>query len=204
MDEFELFERIKRRDRASFDALFRRYYTPLCRFSYAMCLSQEDAEESVQDMFVQLWEKAPGMNIEISVKAYLYTSVRNFTLNAIKKQQTEQQHLSEYSEMDTNSHEDDDRITDAQIATLIQSGVNTLPDRCREIFILSKQEGLTYEEIANYLNISEKTIDNQMGIALRKLREFIRPKLQKITFFSFFIPVLLGGMSFAIVVCYVK
>lgn len=86
MDEFELFERINIRDKVAFDELFRKYYTPLCRFSYAICLSQADAEECVQDMFVNLWEKAPALKIDTSPKAYLYTSVRNFTLNAIKKE----------------------------------------------------------------------------------------------------------------------
>lgn len=180
MDEFELFERIKLRDRNAFNTFFRMFYTPLCRFSFAICLSQEDAEENVQEMFVQLWEKAPSIEIGTSVKAYLYTSTRNYTLNAIKKQQTELRHLNEYSGNE-NSHEQDEKVSDKEISRLIQSGVDTLPDKCREIFILCKQEGLTYEEIATYLNISEKTVDNQMGIALRKLRDFLRPQLKKIS-----------------------
>jgi len=180
LDEFELFERIKLRDRSAFDTFFRIFYTPLCRFSFAICLSQEDAEESVQEMFVQLWEKAPGIEIGTSVKAYLYTSARNYTLNAIKKQQTELRHLSEYSEQE-NSYDQIEKVSDSEISKLIQSGVATLPDKCREIFILCKQEGLTYEEISTYLNISQKTVDNQMGIALKKLREYLRPQLKKIS-----------------------
>ncbi|NDV79289.1 RNA polymerase sigma-70 factor [Dysgonomonas sp. 511] len=183
MDEFELFERIKHRDKDAFDMLFRKYYVPLCRFSFAICLSHEDAEESVQDMFVHLWEKAAAINIDTSVKAYLYTSARNYTLNVIKKQQTEQRHLDVYSEY-VEGHDSDEKMSDAQIAALIQSGINTLPERCREIFILCKHEGLTYEEIADYLNISKKTIDNQMGIALRKLRDYLQPKLKKLPLIS--------------------
>lgn len=134
-------------------------------------------------MFVHLWEKAQGMNIDTSVKAYLYTSARNFTLNAIKKRQTELRYINEYSEI-AEGYEQDEKMSDAQISELINSGVNTLPDRCREIFILCKQEGLTYEEISNYLNISEKTVDNQMGIALRKLREYLHPKFKKLAIIS--------------------
>ncbi|MDH6307168.1 RNA polymerase sigma-70 factor (ECF subfamily) [Dysgonomonas sp. PFB1-18] len=185
MDEFELFERIKQRDRLAFDTLFRKYYTALCRFSYAICLSKEDAEESIQSMFVYLWEKAPAINIDTSLKAYLYTSARNYTLNIIKKQQTELHHLNEYSEYN-NPHEPEEKASDAEISKLIQSGVDTLPNKCREIFILCKQEGLTYDEIAEYLDISKKTIDNQMGIALRKLREYLHPKLGKIVIILFF------------------
>jgi len=185
LNEFELFEKIKLREKIAFDTLFRRYYTSLCRFSYAMCLSQEDAEENVQNMFVHLWESAPAIEVHSSIKAYLYTSTRNYTLNSIKKRQTEVHHLNEYSDY-KDSPEQDENISDVEISALIQRGVNTLPDRCREIFILCKQEGLTYEEIADYLNISKKTIDNQMGIALRKLRDFLYPKLQKLPIIPFF------------------
>lgn len=185
MDEFELFEKIKHRDRAAFDTLFRKYYTSLCRFSYSICVSKENAEESVQDMFFNLWEKAPLINVDSSLKAYLYTSTRNYTLNILKKQQTEQLRLSEYSEHNMQD-EGNEKLSDAEIAQLIQSGINTLPDKCREIFILCKQEGLTYEEIAEYLEISKKTIDNQMGIALRKLRDFLHPRLKKLSVLLFF------------------
>lgn len=179
MDDFELFNRIKLRDRAAFDILFRKYYTPLCRFSYATCLSQEDAEENIQDMLVNFWERAPFINIQTSVKAYLYTAARNFTLNAIKSLEARRPVSGEAPESGFYV-DDEDPNRDAEIARLIQSGVELLPEKCREIFILCKQEGLTYEEISTYLSVSEKTVDNQMRIALRKLREYLHPKLQKI------------------------
>ncbi|MFV0537264.1 MAG: RNA polymerase sigma-70 factor [Dysgonomonas sp.] len=179
MNELELFERIKQRDKTALDILFRQYYTPLCRFSYAICLSKEDSEESVQDMFIHLWEKAPVVNIGTSLKAYLYTSARNYTLNLIKKQQTERNYMTQYS-TDGSLQEQDEHVSEAEIGQLIQMGVSTLPEKCREIFILSKQEGLTYDEIAEYLDISKKTIENQMGIALRKLRDYLQPRVKKI------------------------
>lgn len=150
-----------------------------------MCLSKEDAEESIQDMFVRLWEKTPDVNIDTSLKAYLYTSARNYTLNAIKKQQIERNYLNEYSE-NGELQESDEKMSEAEIGQLIQLGVDTLPEKCREIFILCKQEGLTYEEIAEYLNISKKTIDNQMGIALRKLRDYLQPRVKKLLIVLFF------------------
>jgi len=179
MNELELFDKIKLRDKAAFDALFRAYYAKLCRFSFALCYSQEDAEESVQEMFIYLWEKAPDIRIDISVKAYLYTSTRNYTLNIMKKNLTEQNYRNAYAEQ-ADSEEDERAISDAQISELIGQGVKILPEKCREIFILCKMEGLTYEEISEYLKISEKTVENQMGIALRKLREYLHPKLQRI------------------------
>ncbi len=185
MDEFELFDKIKLRDRSAFDTLFRKYYAALCRFSYAFCLSREDAEESVQEMFVHLWEKAPSIAVDTSVKAYLYTSTRNHTINLVNKQRTELRHQSRYAENMVDD-EREEKISDAEISELIGRGVKDLPEKCREIFILCKQEGLTYEEISAYLNISEKTVDNQMGIALRKLRDFLRPKLQKMLLVLFF------------------
>lgn len=199
MNEFELFNQIKLKDRVSFDTLFRKYYEALCRFSYAICLSQENAEECVQEMFVHLWEKAPVIKIETSVKAYLYASVRNYTLNAIQKQQTELHYINEYTQQQQYEQEEE-KLSNEDISCLIQSGIDVLPDKCREIFILCKQEGLTYDELATYLNISEKTVDNQMGIALRKLREFLRPKLQKLLLTLLFISTLLGVISFCFVI----
>lgn len=157
----------------------------MCRFSYAICLSYDEAEESVQDMFVNLWEKAPGLTIGISVKAYLYTSARNYTLNAISRKQREIRNLNEYAE-NTNGYEQDEKMPDTEISGLITKGINTLPAKCREIFILCKQEGLTYEEISEYLNVSKKTVDNQMGIALHKLRDFLGSKMEKLMIFLIF------------------
>ena len=139
MNELELFDRIKLRDRSAFDTLFRIYYAQLCRFSFALCYSREDAEESVQEMFLYLWEKAPAISIDISIKAYLYTSTRNWTLNTIKKNQTEQNYRNAFA-VQTDSNEDDDKISDMQISELIGQGVKYLPDKCREIFILCKME----------------------------------------------------------------
>lgn len=178
MDDLILFEKIKQRDKKAFNLLFRRYYTPLCRFSFAICLSQADSEESIQDMFVQFWDRAPQLEIGISLKAYLYTSARNYTLNALKKKQTELNYLEQYSEL-VNSNEHEEAMSTTELSSLIQTGVNTLPEKCREIFVMCKQEGLTYEEIATYLDVSTKTVDSQMGIALRKLREYLQPKIQK-------------------------
>lgn len=185
MNDFDLFHRIKQRDRDAFNTLFRLYYTSLCGFSYAICVSHEEAEEYVQEMFIHLWEKAPTIAIDTSVKAYLYTATRNYTLNGIRKKQTELRHLTEYSET-IDAEEPPPTITNCEMAGLIQTGIETLPVKCREIFILCKQEGLTYEEVANYLCVSEKTIENQMGIAIRKLREYLHPLLEKLLLFIFF------------------
>lgn len=190
MTDFELFDQIKQRNRTAFDKLFRKYYTYLCRFSFTINNLQEDAEECVQDMFVHLWEKAPELELHTSVKAYLYTSTRNYTLNAIKasaqrcsigNEDIEKLHADFYAE----STPADQLEQEGRIARLIQSGIQQLPLKCREIFILSKQEGLTYEEIAAYLNISEKTVENQMRIALRKLKEDLYPAFKEMLFYVF-------------------
>lgn len=185
MNEFELFNKIKLRDRSAFDALFRMYYVPLCRFSFALCLSREDAEESVQEMFLYLWEKASAIKIDVSVKAYLYTSTRNHTLNTMQKNRTEQNYRNAYADH-IDDDEADEKLSDTQITELIGQGVKCLPAKCREIFVLCKMEGLTYEEISEYLKISEKTVENQMGIALHKLREYLRPRFRQISAFVFF------------------
>ena len=179
MDNNSLFRKIKDRDRAAFDILFRQYYTQLCRYSYSITLSEQDAEENVQDMFVYFWQKAPDLDIDISLKAYLYRATRNQTLNAIQKKQTEMQYSSVYNE-ELELADSNQALSDEEINQLIKKGVATLPDRCREIFVLAKFEGLSYDEIADYLDISKKTIENQMGIALKKLREYMTPIINKL------------------------
>lgn len=191
MDDNLLFQKIKDRDRDAFNTLFKLYYTSLCRFAYSMTLSEEDAEESVQEMFVAFWQKAPSLDIEISLKSYLYRATRNQVLNAIKKKQVEMQYSSTYyDELDLS--ENSQILSDEEINKIIKLGVEKLPEACRQIFILAKYEGLSYEEIAEYLNISKKTIENQMGIALKKLREYLNPIMKKLLVLLFILSIFRG------------
>jgi RNA polymerase sigma-70 factor (ECF subfamily) len=171
-----LFLTIADGDKHAFDELFRKYYAQLVRFAMGYLHDGQQAEETVQDVFVRLWENAPSISIETSVLAYLYTSVRNQSLNTLKheaiKKKYEQEQAAAAIE---NPGDSGEKINLPYFRRLLAKAVGELPEKCREIFEMAKFEGLTYDEIAEYLQVSEKTVENQMGIALKKLRDAMIP-----------------------------
>ena len=174
-----LFNLIKEGNKNAFEKLFRKYYTAICRYIYNYLNDTDTAEEIAQDMFVYFWENAQNKNINTSVKGYLFTSAKNFTLNHIKKMKTRRKyHMAVSGVLQENDEFNDDKMYTFKI--LIKQALLTLPEKCRDIFVLSKYEGLTYEEISVYLGLSQKTVENQMGIALRKIRAWMQPYMHRI------------------------
>ncbi len=134
--------------------------------------TRADAEEIVQDVFVKFWEKCSSLSPDSSIKSYLYRSVHNSCLNAIKHEKVKdgyKQHVIQFLE---SSYQDDVEFNDPDvIRNRIHGEIDKLPPRCSEIFKLSRFEGLKYQEIADHLGISVKTVEVQMGKALKVLRE---------------------------------
>lgn len=137
--------------------------------------TREEAEEITQEVFVKFWEKCETLSPDSSIKSYLYRSVHNSCLNAIKHEKVKdgyKQHVINYLEstyQDTIEESDPDAIR-----TRIHDEIDKLPPRCSEIFKLSRFEGLKYQEIADHLEISVKTVEVQMGKALKVLRESLK------------------------------
>ena len=112
------------------------------------------------------------ISIQTTLKTYLYSAVKNKCLNYIKLELPKQQSMADISEvMLSVSNAPKDEGENEQLKKYIQSAIDALPKKCRRIFILSRNAGMTYEEIAEELDLSKKTVENQMGIALKKLRE---------------------------------
>lgn len=174
-DDKQLFLRIKQGDKPDFDILFRKYYAQLVRFALGYLHDGEIAEEIVQDVFVRIWENAPRIEIETSVLAYLYSSVRYSALNHIKHQGIKQKYIQEQQASNTEELSFEEKVNIEFFRKILIAAVAALPEKCREIFEMAKFEGLTYDEIADYLQVSAKTVENQMGIALKKLREEMLP-----------------------------
>lgn len=161
---------IQQGSEVAFEQLFRLYYAPLCRYATGIVIESEDAEEIVQQVFLRVWERRTELDIKVSFKAYLYRSVHNASLNHKQRQKNNIRfedvplrvvHAAEFvHEMDVK-----------QLEKEIGKALNTLPEQCRKIFELSRFEELKYREIAELLNISIKTVENQMGKALRIMRE---------------------------------
>lgn len=158
--------------------MFRELYQPLCRYAYSFVSDHEEAEEIVQASFIGIWEKRQTIDIDTSLKAYLYRVVRNASLNVIKHGKVKQIYLeqSEFTAEKTTDATEQVLITD-ELERKIFSAIQTLPEQCRLIFKLSRFEEMKYQEIANQLNISIKTVENQMGKALKIMREQLREYL---------------------------
>lgn len=176
MTDQEILQQIQAGKRGIFEQLFRSYYKALCLFAASILRSPEDGEEIVQDLFFQLWEKREQLQINTSLKSYLYRSVRNRCLNFIKHEKVKEKYRQEaVQQFSENVREKADDGT--ELAEKIQQAIATLPPRCREIFELSRFEGLKYREIADVLEISPKTVEVQMGKALKELRKHLKAYL---------------------------
>lgn len=178
-NDHELFSQIKNGNRLAFQTLFRKHYVPIVRFIFKYVKDRDASEEIAQELFINFWENAPRLEVTISFKSYLYTSAKNHAFNYMKKYKIREKYhqLSTSAEVSDKGH---DRIDSTVFNDLIQKALDILPDKCREIFVLSKYEGLTYDEIADYMGLSKKTIENQMGIGLKKIREWLQPYVSRI------------------------
>ena len=162
---------------ADFDRIYNIYYPKLVRFANTYLLSFSDSENIVQDIFLRLWENRDQIPCSGNINAYLFTVVKNRcvdTLRTVKKERFCNLSGIEQQELNLKLYAleafDENGFTLSELERIIQEAILSLPDRCREIFLLSRMEGLTYKEISERLEISTNTIEGQMSAALRKLR----------------------------------
>lgn len=184
LEEKILFEAIRNNDEKAFEKLFHQYYSHLCVFASRILQDDISAEETVQDFFVKLWEKRQQLSIETSLKNYLFRSIKNLCLNLIKHNKTRLHHAQTILSDAKNNQTEEDNFFEIGLAEKIEESIQSLPDKRREIFLLSRKEGLKYREIAERLNISIKTVEAQMSLSIKALREKLK---QYSTFFTFFL-----------------
>lgn len=169
-----LVERLRNKDKRAFELVFKDYYGPMKSYAMRFMDEMDEAEEIVQDVFVKFWDKCESIASDSSIKNYLYRSVHNTCLNYLKHQKVKdsyQQYVIGYME---EAMEEEYAPEKPDIEERIHAEINNLPPRCSEIFKLSRFEGLKYQEIADHLEISIKTVEVQMGKALKVLREKLR------------------------------
>lgn len=169
-DENNLAQALRRGETAAFDAVFRQWYEPLCR--YACRLADDDmdeAEDLVQQAFVKLWEYRARLDVSWSLKAYLYKTVHNACLNRLRARNVRSKYLDFNAQRLETMHTPPDD-TSPELLERFQRAMDALPPQCRHIFELSRFETLKYREIADQLGISIKTVETQMGKALRVMR----------------------------------
>jgi RNA polymerase sigma-70 factor (ECF subfamily) len=165
-------------DITAFEMLFKTYYQPLCNYAYSFVQDRDEAEEIVQATFLSVWEKKDNLAIHTGVKPYLYAMVRNASLNVLKHEKIKQQHAAVELAVAERSVESVSRtIMASELETRIYKALDKLPEQCRLVFKLSRFEELKYAEIAEQLSISIKTVENQMGKALKIMREQLKDYL---------------------------
>lgn len=153
-----------------FEQLFRDHYKALCHFAERYLHDNDSAQEIVQDVFINLWQKKETISSDKSVKSYLYTSVKNRCLNYIRdNKKFRSQYLDVELEMEI-PFEDVDQFSESETQNRIEKALDKLPGKCRQVFELSRFEELKYKEIAERLRISQKTVEIHMSKALKILR----------------------------------
>jgi RNA polymerase sigma-70 factor, ECF subfamily len=178
LTEKEVLETIQAGNESAFEMIFRTYYQPLCRYAYSFLDDKEEAEEVVQSTFITVWEKRKSIDIQISLKSYLYRMVRNACLNVIKHEKIKQQHVAhELAVTDASYESVSEKVNATELESKITEAMKALPEQCRIVFQLSRFEELKYQEIADQLQISVKTVENHMGKALKIMREKLKEYL---------------------------
>lgn len=176
----------------TFTEIYTAYFPRLIRFSSFYILSEDNAENIVQDIFAYLWEHPEIQESLHNPDAFLFTMVKNRCIDFLRRQISETTKRKTIEEVDGREYQlklytlqlvDDNKLDLQRAETALREALDKLPPRCREIFVLHRMEGLKHREIAERLNISTATVESQMNIALRKLKTELKDYLPILLFF---------------------
>lgn len=168
----EIIRRIRNGDIGQFESLFRSSYASLVTYGTSILKDRDSAEEIVQELFYVLWRDRNKINIMTSLNGYLFRSVFNRCMHLIEHQKIVQKHADEYRHHSRTSFEDPVEIMKfKELNEKVAMIIERLPDRCARIFCMNRFEGLKYNEIADQLSISVKTVEANMGKALKEFRK---------------------------------
>ncbi len=182
-NELVSFSDIRNGSEKAFNKAFELYYTSLCYFADHILHDFDLSRSVVQQVFVDMWVKREKLQV-ISLKAYLFQSARNAAFDVLKHKKAESKYLSMLDQSEKGQMTD--WIENAELADQINKAIDKLPEKCRQIFILCRFEELKYAEIAEKLDISVKTVEMQVSIALKKLKAELSD-YQSLNLFSLFI-----------------
>lgn len=176
------------RTKAGFEQIFTSWYSQLCAYANGFLKDLDASEEVVQEVMVKIWTNRETLAINTSLRSYLFRSVRNGCLNVLKHIEIREAYKSYREREDSSlqrSHEEEVMIS--ELEGKIRQAIDQLPMERRKVFIMSRYDGLTYQQIADTLGISVKTVENQMGKALKSLREELADYLPLLALLFWFI-----------------
>jgi len=186
MDNKEMTADLVSENEAVFEQLFKKHFRELHAYSFSLLKDWDVAEEIVQSLFLKLWEKNEWSHIQTSIKSYLYKSVYHESLNYIRRQKVQLKYQTSTAYAMKNDTDDAaGKLKMSELEHHLNNALGKLPEKCRAIFQLSRFQELKYQEIANQLDISIKTVETHMGKALRILRKEMKEFLPLIALMLF-------------------
>jgi len=197
--ESALIKQIKSGDKDAFAELYQRHYSELCDFVFHYVEAEAICEELVQDLFLKVWNGRNRFNPEFGIKPYLYKAAKNIALDHLRRVKAENKYLKihkiereyEWKSQKIKQTEailqkaSSTVLKDQDLSEIVEVAVEQLPERRRIIFLLSREDGLTYSEIASVLDISVKTVETQMGRSLKTLRNVLSEHITSFAFATF-------------------
>ncbi|MES2458867.1 MAG: RNA polymerase sigma-70 factor [Bacteroidota bacterium] len=180
----ELTAFLKRRDHAAFAEIYDRYWQPMFIYALKRLRDEDQAADVIQDLFTQVWNRADQLYIDTALKSYLFTSVRNQTLNILAKDKrveayTEKLALAFVEGLNTTDQE----VSFREFSALLEQEVRNLPPRMQAVYIKNKEQGLSHKTIAEELGITEDTSKTTLNRALNELRTKLKPFLSILLIF---------------------
>lgn len=175
--ERDLQERIRAGDERAFDLVFRTHYAHLVRMAESILRERAVAEEIAQEVMLELWRRRESLEVEQTFAAYLIRSTRNRALNHIRHQRIAAREAAVAAAESHSFPSAEEEVLGIELQRAVRNAIEALPDKTREVFQLSREQGLKYAEIATVLEISVKTVEKRMGQALAELRERLAPWL---------------------------
>lgn len=171
LDYTKYWQEIKEGDQQAFEVVFKGMYADLCRYAHSFLKDKDDAEDLVQNTFVKVWDKRDQIELSDSLSGYLYRMVYNQSMNKIKHQNIRLEHVEHVKhQFDEGEFVIDNAQNLNEMHERVHLAIDKLPKECGRIFKMSRFEELKYQEIADTLEISIKTVENQIGKALKIMR----------------------------------
>ncbi len=182
-EDLHIFKDIQNDNQQAFELLFREFYKPLTAYSYRFVRDLPTAENIIQDVFLKLWTIRHELIITTSLEHYLFRSVRNHSLNHLDKAKVRTEYLRMQIGQEGENEDYGSFFPEIGLLNKIETAINALPEKRQIIFRLAREDGLKYREIAEKLNLSVKTVETQMTLALKQLRESLKEYHPLVTFF---------------------